>query len=114
MKTQTQTNSGTCTKGFRHLEMRLCVFSLLPADMFSSVNRLARTMLMKKTHTHTHLVSNLLDDARADLILGEGNVVLLGEVVALVAVLPHAREVPFSAKKRPSNVLPSSIKYMLK
>lgn len=42
----------------------------------------------------THLDTNLLDDARAYLVLGQGDVVLLGEVVALVAVLPHAREVP--------------------
>ena len=33
--------------------MRLCVFSPLQADVFSSVDRLARTMLMKNTHTHT-------------------------------------------------------------
>ena len=34
--------------------MRLCVFSLLQADVFSLVNRLARTLLMENTHTHTH------------------------------------------------------------
>ena len=33
---------------------RVCVFSPLQADVFSVDNRLARTMLMKKTHPHTH------------------------------------------------------------
>ena len=32
--------------------MRLCVFSLRQADVFSLVNRLARTMLIKRAHTH--------------------------------------------------------------
>ena len=42
--------------------MRLCVLSLLQADVFSLVNRLARTMLTKKknTHTRTHTRLQLL------------------------------------------------------
>ena len=51
--THTHESEIRCTKGSRHLGIRSCVFSLLQADVFSLVNRIARTRLMKK-HTQTH------------------------------------------------------------